>query len=193
MAQQLNLYDASLRPQREWLTPLRLLGAAALVLIAQTGVARWLDHDAARWQAQAQADEAQLRQLADALGQVGGSDEGLPRLRAQLAQARQLAQALHGEGDAPADQAARVLAALSAAAGPEVWVSAAQWQAQPRQLALEGGLLKASQLPAYLRRLERQPVFAGQGFAQLQLQPAPSDQAPHHRFVLRSQPKEGGR
>lgn len=193
MAQQLNLYDISLRPQRHLLTPLRLLVAVLLLWVLMALVGQGLRRDAERLRAEAHADAEQMQALIKSQAELAQDDGGLPALRQQVAEARQLVHALRPAEDGPADQSAQVLAALSAAAGPEVWVSALQWQGSPRQLALEGGLLKANQLPAYLRRLERQPVFAGQSFAQVQLQPSGPGLPPHHRFVLRSQPKEGGR
>ena len=86
-----------------------------------------------------------------------------------------------------------MLAALAAAAPGDVWLTQAAWQAEPRQLALDGGLLDPRRLPDYLRRLERQPAFAGQSFAQLQLAPVlpaanAASAALHHRFRLHSQP-----
>ncbi|MBN8506936.1 MAG: hypothetical protein J0L58_20915 [Burkholderiales bacterium] len=193
MAQQLNLFDASLRPRRSLLTPLRL-GAAALLLLALIVAAgQWLRQDAARWRAQAAADQARLQQLAASAVPAPAAAADLDTLRRELSEARFLAQALQQAEDAPREQAAAVLAGLSAAAGAEVWIHSAQWRASPRQLSLEGGLLRAEQLPAYLRRLEGQPAFAGQGFAQLQLEPVAQGVMPHHRFALRSQAREGGR
>jgi MSHA biogenesis protein MshI len=195
MAQQLNLFDPSLRPEVQWLTPGRLLVGLLLLLALMAGAAQWLKWDAAHIRAQAQGDEVQLRQLAQAQQQSAvQADAELPRLREQLAEARLITQALRPQDDTPPDQAARVLAALSGAALQGSWIELAQWQSQPRQLALEGGLLQGDLLPAYLRRLEREPAFNGQRFAQVQLQPAESAGAlPYHRFVLRSQPREGGR
>lgn len=193
MAQQLNLFDASLRPRRSLLTPLRLL-AAALALLCLIGLAgHWLRQDAARWRAQSAADQVRLQQLAASAAPAPVAAADLDALRRELHEARFLAQALQQAEDAPREQAAAVLAGLSAAAGSEVWIHAAQWRASPRQLSLEGGLLRAEQLPAYLRRLEGQPAFSGQAFAQLQLEPVVQAPLPHHRFALRSQTREGAR
>jgi|GEM_PF-4589613 len=192
--QQLNLYDASLRPPRVWLTPLRLLVAAALVLGLMAAAAAWLRLDAQRWQDQAAAQQAELQQLAAlAPAAAAASDAAaLPALRQRLAQAQAMAAAQQAGG--PPAMPAEVLAALAAAAPGDVWLTAASWQSEPRQLALEGGLLDPRRLPDYLRRLERQPVFEGQDFAQLQLAPAPAlatgSEPAHHRFALRSLPKE---
>lgn len=193
MAQQINLYDPSLRPQRPWVTPGRLALAVVLLWAAMAGAAQWLRQDAARWNAVAATNTQQLQALAAQQKMLVAHDDALPALRLQLAQAQQQAQSLRLADDGPPDQGARVLAALAAAGSPDVWITAAQWQASPRQLSLEGGLLRADQLPAYLRRLERQPAFSGQDFSQVQLQPASPNAPPHHRFVLRSQPKESGR
>lgn len=203
MAQHLNLFDPSLRPPRQWLTPARL-GVALLLLVAGLLLlAQLWRREAVQLQARTQAVQAELQALAAAAPRALAEDPELPRLRGQLAEARALAAALTATPEAAPEQAARVLAALSAAATPGVWISAVQWQAQPRQLALEGGLLQAPQLPPYLRRLEAQPAFHGQSFSQLQLAPPPTvpGQTPspslatpsHHVFALRSQDREAGR
>lgn len=187
--QHLNLYDQTLRPPKVWLTPLRLLLALALVLVLMALAGAWLRRDAAHWQAEAAARQAELQQLTASVLPPQAADAELPGLRQQLAQARQLAQAMAAGG--PRELPAEVLRALALAAPGDVWITAATWQAEPRQLALEGGLLDPNRLPDYLRRLERQPVFEGQTFAQLQLAPWPDTR--HHRFALRSLAKEGGR
>lgn len=196
MAQQLNLFDPSLRPRRSLLTPWRLLAALLLLLVLQAAAGQWLREDAARWRALAAADQARLQQLAASMAAAGSASAPsgeMDALRREVAEARFLAQALSPEGGAPRSQAVAVFASLAAAAGPEVWIQSAQWQASPRQLSLEGGLLRAEQLPAYLRRLEGQPAFDGQGFAQLQLEPVTQGPLPHHRFALRSEPREATR
>lgn len=188
--QQLNLYDDSLRPPRIWLTPLRLALALALLIGALALAAAWLRRDAAHWQEVAAQQQAELDRLV-VLAPMAADTE-LPALRDQLARAQAMLQALEQGG--PREQPAEVLAALAAAAPGDVWLTRASWQAAPRGLALEGGLLDPRRLPDYLRRLEAQPAFQGQGFAQLQLEPVAAEQQPEqHRFVLRSQSREARR
>jgi hypothetical protein len=191
MAQQLNLYDTSLRPPRVLLTPLRLGLALVLLWLLLWGVAQWLQRDAQRWQQQAQAHQAQITELGAALAALPASsvEAELVPLRQQLAQAQLLTQA-----QAPAAQRqlpAEVMQALSQAAPGDVWLQQVSWQLQPRRLDLEGGLLDARRLPDYLRRLERQPALAGLQFGLLQLEPTAAGAPPS--FVLRSQVKEAAR
>lgn len=187
MAQQINLYDAGLRPKREWLTPLRLLLAAVAVLALTAAAGSWLQWDADRWQRQLDGLQAQQKQITAALTPVDIDETQLKTLREQLAQARALAAARPTPQQAAAPAAA--LQALSAAASGELWLQAVSWQAEPAQLGLDGAVLDAARLPAYLRRLERQPAFAGLQFQQLQLDPVKGQ--PYARFLLRSQGKEG--
>jgi Tfp pilus assembly protein PilN len=191
MAQHLNLYDPSLRPPRVWLTPWRVAAALLLLLLLMAGAAHWIRRDAARWQAHADQQQAALRALLALPAAAPGSFDDLPQLREQLARAQMLALA---QGSAQ-DRAlpANVLRALAQAAPGDVWLTAAQWQMAPRQLALEGALLNPNSLPNYLRRLEQQSVFQGQTFAQLQLSPQQPERPLQQTFVLRSQPKEGNR
>ncbi len=201
--QQLNLFDPLLRPPRVWLTPWRLLiGALALLALLKAG-AWWLDNQAKAANGRATAQEAQLLQLAQQ-AQADRPDDAaqerelaLLRQRVQLAQ--RLADAQAGAGD-ERRKATELLAALSRAAPGDVWLTRAQWQAgqgaSPARIALEGQLLDAKRLPAYLRRLEAQEAFAGQQFTQLQVRPPSADADPsvqgHPSFVLRSYPKEPG-
>jgi hypothetical protein len=188
MAQQINLYDAGLRPKRELLTPLRLLLAVGGVLALLAAAGAWLQLDAQRWQRQLDGLQAQQQQITAALKPVEFDERALQTLRDELAQARALAAARPTPQQAAAPAA--VLRALSAAASGELWLQAISWQAEPAELGLEGGVLDAARLPAYLRRLERQPQFEGLQFQQLQLDPVPLHA--HSRFALRSQAKEGG-
>jgi Tfp pilus assembly protein PilN len=187
--QHLNLYDQTLRPPKVWLTPLRLMLAVAMVLGLMALAGAWLRRDAARWEAEAAAQQAELQKLTATMLPPQAADADLPGLRQQLAQASQLSQAMQAGGSRTLP--AEVLTALALAAPGDVWITAASWQAEPRELALEGGLLDPNRLPDYLRRLERQPAFQGQTFAQLQLAPWPDTR--HHQFALRSRAKEGGR
>lgn len=188
MPQQINLYDTSLRPRRELLTPLRLLLAAGAVLAAMAAAGAWLQHDARRWQLQVEGLQAQQQQITAALKPMELDQRALQALRAELTQARALAAAQPTPEQAAAP--AQALLALSNAAPGELWLQSVSWQAEPRQLSLEGGVLDAARLPAYLRRLERQAAFEGLQFQQLQVEPAP--QQTHARFSLRSSPGREG-
>lgn len=200
MTQQLNLFDAGLRPPRVWITPLRLgLGILAL------GAALWAGTDWAQGQASAASahaaqSEALLLQLAQQTTAQRPDDTQavaeLASLRDRAALARQLAQAQAATQDDRA-QAAELLDALGRAAPGDVWLTTAHWRAGaggPAQIDLHGHLLDAKRLPAYLRRLEAQAPFAGQAFVQVQVVPAAADAAVQHpSFVLSSRPKEAGR
>lgn len=202
MAQQLNLYDPSLRPPRVWVTPGRVLLAALLVAAAVAGAA---------WQVRGQAQAALARSAAlqTQLQQLGGApsanaDEETAqrkeiealRWRVQALQALAQAQAKEPDGRAAA---AAWLEALAQAAPGDVWLTAMQWQAphggEAATMALEGEMLDPRRLPVYLRRLEAQPALQGQRLAQVQVEPAPvvvgreAQPAKPAQFVLRSQPK----
>lgn len=187
--QHINLFDASLRPQRRWLSLSRLaLGMGLLLLLL------WL---AGEWTAQrirqqmergavAQAQLQALSQQAPALAPATPQQE-LEQLQQRLAQARLLEQQLRSLP--PSDAAPQLLEALAQAAGPEVWLTAAHWAAAEPRLELEGRLLDGRLLPVYLRRLERQPAFKGQRFAQLSLGAPEAGGA--QVFQLRSQARSG--
>jgi Tfp pilus assembly protein PilN len=203
MAQHLNLYDASLRPPRVWVTPARVALALALVL-GLTYAAAWQ----VRSQAQAASQrsvglQAQLQQLAGAAaGASSGDDpaqsEEIAKLKGRIAALQSVLQTQIAEPDGR-EGAAALLNALSQAAPGDVWLDAVHWQApraqQPPALTLEGRMLDPRRLPVYLRRLEAQPALAGQRLAQVTVEPstevlgsAPSTQK-FSQFALRSQAK----
>ncbi|MBH9579001.1 PilN domain-containing protein [Inhella proteolytica] len=167
--QHLNLFDASLRPERRWLNLPRLALAMSLLLALLWGASQWM---AQRTRAQLErnaAAELQIRQLGQqAPAQAAAAQQQeLDALRQRLAQARLFEVQL--QSLPPSEAAPELLEALARAAGPEVWLTAAHWAAAEPRLELEGRLLDGRQLPAYLRRLEQQPAFKGQRFAQLSL------------------------
>lgn len=203
MAQHLNLYDASLRPPRVWVTPLRVLLAAVLVGAAVAAAAWQVRGQAQAAQARSAGLQTQLQQLgvSDAKGSL--SDEAAQRqeiesLRARVQALQAVVQAQASEPDGR-EAAAAWLAALAQAAPGDVWLTALHWQAprgkQPATMALEGEMLDPRRLPVYLRRLEAEPAMQGQRLAQVQVEPAPVPQggAPQPpkpaQFVLRSQAK----
>jgi len=188
--QHLNLFDPSLRPERRWLSLPRLLLLMALLLVLLWGAGQWAGQRA-RVQLERQAAvEAQVRELAAQAPaqQAQAQQQELEQLRLRLAQARLLESQL--QALPPSAAAPELLEALARAAGPEVWLTGAHWSAAEPRLELEGRLLDGRQLPAYLRRLELQPAFKGQRFAQLSLS-AP-DEGGAQKFQLRSG-KGGGR
>ena len=172
IVQQLNLFDASLRPEQRWLR-----ANTALVLLLLLALLLWGGSLALRQAGQAldrrsALAETELRTLSAALQATpdGAQLQTLEQLRVQLAQAQQWQIQMNNLPPAPAGQA--LLEALAQAAGDEIWLTQMQWQAKDAQLSLEGRLLEPKRLPLYLRRLESQAALRGQSFLRVQMRPA---------------------
>lgn len=187
--QHLNLFDASLRPERRWLTLPRLLLAMGVLMLLLWGGGQWAAQLTRTQLERSAAAELQIRQLGQqAPAQAAAAQQQeLEQLRQRLAQARLFETQM--QSLPPSEAAPELLEALARAAGPEVWLTAAHWAAAEPRLELEGQLLDGRQLPAYLRRLEQQPAFRGQRFAQLSL--GAPDEGGAQKFQLRS--SSGGR
>jgi hypothetical protein len=195
MAQQLNLFDPSLRPEQRWLR-----ASTAVTLLLVLGLLLWagsvaLGQAARALERRAQRADAELSQLSAALRATpdGAQEQALEQMRQQLAQTQQWQ--IQMQTLPPAQAAQALLEALANAASEEVWLTQMRWQAKDSQLALEGRLLDAKRLPPYLRSLEAQPALRGQSFLQVQLRPpsavagaAPEKDAASH-FQLQSSPQ----
>lgn len=182
--QHLNLYDPSLRPERRLLTlPVALLLLGLLLLAMVLGVAL-LQRASQQQMLRVGQAESQIKVLgALPQAQVDAAEAAqLQALRERLVQAQAFERQL--QTLPPSEAALQLLEGLALAAGPDVWLTAARWDAREPALELQGRLLDSRQLPVYLRRLEQQAAFRGQRFSQLSLQPVP--EGSQHQFLLRS-------
>jgi hypothetical protein len=202
MTQQINLYDAALRPQREpwravhglWAIGLTLVGAIALA----KGLDAWSTHR--QQQADALAATASLeRAQLQASGGLGLSDANRQRV-AEIERLRNLdasRRAVQGLLDAELGRHAAgytpYFVALSRQAQPNVWITGFGVAEDGDALAIAGGLTDAALLPGYLRALDQEPQFKGRQFAQLSVKAAAKaadgSGGGYTEFVLRSQPR----
>ena len=195
MAQQINLLDPALQPQRDWLDAGHGLALVGLILCTSAAVSAAL-----QWQARtAPALPAALPSLpavAAAASAPGELQAELQRLRA-LEQHQQRVRAALASGAAGApDGYAPYLKALSRQAQGSLWITGFAVAAEGDAIELEGRMLDAAVLPGYLRQLNAEERFNGRPFAQLQLRTLDEGTgAGHTEFVLRSLPpgKEAAR
>lgn len=189
--QHINLYDASLRPERRWLTlPSALVAAGVLLLLLLAAAAGFRQATAQQLQRVAQA-EAEMRRLAQTpvVAQDAHQREVIQQLRDRLAQAQAFEQQLAALPTS--DAAPALLEGLAHAALPDVWVTGLRWEAKEPQLELDGRLMDPGRLPAYLRRLEQQTAFKGYKLSQVQAASAMEAGAPGATFQLRSLGSKG--
>ena len=180
MSQQINLYEARLRPSREWLNGRRLLLAAALLLalLVLTGIwarlgAERVEAELAGVRGEVAASQQQLAAIASkhAALQVSAVRQAeLDSARAQLA-SRQAAMALLDSGRLGNSSGfSALMTGFSHLAANDLWLTAFSVTAGGQEIEIRGRLLAAGSLPAYVQRLGEEPAFAGRHFAALEMQ-----------------------
>lgn len=177
MTQQINLYDATLRPTRDLLNLPNLVGAVVgalllIVALAIFGMVRASDE-----QRQFKAAEARLRQAQEQLTVLAvkqSTRKADPALEQAITTARQrLAAKLDilerlQRGDFGDRQGFHpYFHALAAVAVDGLWLTGFDVAAGGKALEIRGRMLGESALPRYVEALRRQPAFAGREFAAL--------------------------
>lgn len=185
MSQNINLYDAGLRPSRAPLTLGLVAGVAAAVLVLCAAGGFVLGRDANALQARAQTLAERVKAQQDAvqaldkaiknatpdarlLAQLEAARTGLERRRALLA-------ALQAGGLGEDRGYASVLTALARQTMPGVWLVGIG--VEHRDIALRGRASSADLLPAYIGRLEQEQALRGRSFRALHIQ-RPTEGAP---------------
>jgi hypothetical protein len=187
MAQQINLLDPALQPQRDWLDASHGLALLGLILCGSAALSAAL-----RWQAgQAVALPAALPALpaAAAASAPGELQAELQRLRALEQHQQRVRTALASGAAGAPDGYTPYLKALSRQTQGSLWITGFAVAAEGDAIELEGRMLDAAVLPGYLRQLNAEDRFNGRPFAQLQLRTLDEGaNAGHTEFVLRSSP-----
>ncbi len=206
MSQQINLYEARLRPSRDPLTGRRLLGAFALLLVlivVSGGLARY---GAERSEADLRGVQAELT----ASQQKLAARQVPAALQAQIEQtkasfaARQAAMAVIDAGQiGDREGFSAIFTGFARQTSNDLWLSGFTVSLGGREIEIRGRALDAAGLPAYIQRLAAEPSFKGRRFAALDMRRVdPSSDKPedgaaptpdagpalprHVEFVLRS-------
>lgn len=201
MVRYINLYDPSLRQQRDWWSLQSLVVLALvllLVLMAWFALLRGRGQDMQSEAAQLTQTLDEQRQTVERLRLQRGADQH--RLQLDIAAAQALLerrsaalQRLQEEQSFMDVSHAQVMQALSRQHGRGLWLTGFRLERGLTAVELRGRALEAGLLPAYLKRLSAEPVFAGKRFHALEMgRPAPgkdaADPAPYLDFVLSSRP-----
>jgi len=191
LSQQINLYSPALLPEREWVTGRNVsLAALALlvVLLLASGVAQYrLATATTRAKAAEQA-------VADLKSQVQSASQALAAARVPVDKDAELARLQRGINDR--EQILALLAqgspkegmgfaeyfrGLARQAVPGLWLTGFSLGAGGSGLEIRGRMVDQSLLPEYIRRLNKEKVFAGREFAALDVrlpEVAPAAAAP---------------
>ena len=180
MSQQINLYEARLRPVREWATGRRLViaGTCALVLciagvLAVRGLASEREQALAQAQAALKAEQEQLAQLTSQLAErkLPPALQGeLEQARALLGARREVLGVLDSGALGSTQGFAPVFVGFSRLASADLWLTGFSVSHGGADIEIRGRMFDAARLPAYVQRLSAEPAFQGRRFAALTLQ-----------------------
>lgn len=196
MTQQVNLYHAGLRVQRQRWRAVQGFWVVSAVLAASWALAVALD----AWSARRQAEALRLEQLAaveraQLKASAGVSERGiqaeLDRLRVLDAGQRRVQAAVQAQLVAFTTGYTPYFFALSRQAQPSLWITGLGVNADGQDLMIQGRMTDPSLLPGYLRRLNAEPQFKGRDFAQLTMKAGTGHgdaPAGYTEFLLKSQP-----
>jgi len=180
VSQQINLYEARLRPRHELVTANRV-GIAALVLLVSMTVTSWWTRVQAERQVQsasvvqAQATEAQTR-LTE-LARVVAERKTSPALAAEIEVAKMMLRVREEVLDVldsdPLGNTAGfsgVMTGFARQAQSDLWLTGFSLTAGGESIEIRGRLLDAAKLPPYVQKLSLEPIFQGRRFAALEMQ-----------------------
>jgi hypothetical protein len=176
--QNINLYDASLRIQRDWLSPESAavaVGSALLLVTLASGLAGW---ESRRLEAPARDTAAALLEQQGAIQDLARQVDTLrpdPKLVAEVAstqatlEQRQAAlQMLRGGGLGDTQGHAAALQAIARQSIAGLWLTGLVLDR--RDMALRGRATAPELIPAYVGRLNGEPALHGRSFRALDIQ-----------------------
>ena len=181
MSHDINLYEARLRPRREWLNA-KLLGQAALAVLAVVAATALWAHfrssarEAVAAELQAQVSERQMQ--VDARTKALAEQKVSPDVVAALADAREALAARTVAFDVLSSGRSLNTSGFSgifkgfaqqAPENPKLWLTAFSVRRGGEAIEIRGRALDAAALPTYVQGLRRQPAFEGRSFAGLEI------------------------
>jgi len=178
MSQQINLFNPIFLAQKKVFSA-RTLAIGLSIILAALAVMHTTQHvQLAMLKRQLDESNAQFeqakRQLAEftAAGQRAPSkllEDEAARLDERLKSQERLLESFASGSLGNTDGFARYMTALSRQALPGVWITAFSIDGSDGVRLLRGRLQQSDLLPAYLRKLNREDVFRGQAFTELQM------------------------
>lgn len=185
MSQQINLYDASLERQRDWLALGNVVVAGVVVAVLVVAAGFWARSDLPALNARMASGESQLkavREQVTVLGQRSGRKPD-PRLEHELTAKRELlglrgevVATLRGTLGPGAPSYAEYLRGLARQTVSGLWLTGFAVHAG-NSMEIRGSTLDPALLPEYIRRLNQEVAFQGQTFAALKMDQEPATTA----------------
>ena len=178
MNQQINLYEARLRPRHE-LTTGRNLGICVLaLLVLMTTLSLWVRSEANRKSAAALASQQQLTEEQErlkALSKLFAQRQVSPALiaerestKAMLAASREVIEVLNSGKLGNTDGFSGLMTGFARQSQTDLWLTGFRVTGNG-EIEIQGRLLDPAKLPVYVQRLSSEPVFQGRHFAALEM------------------------
>ena len=178
-SQQINLYEARLRPRHELPVARNLAMATLLVLALLTGGALWVRSGAqskaealALLQKQLASEQAQLAELSKSIAGRRVSSvlaAELETARAALALRNEVVAVLDSGSLGNTSGFSAIMQGFARRSQPDLWLTGFSVSSGGEEIEIRGRLLDPARLPAYMQGLRSEPVFAGRRFAALEM------------------------
>jgi hypothetical protein len=179
MPQQINLFSPLFLKKKHYFSALTLVQALAAVFVGSAVIYAFEVRQNATLEATLAANDRQIATQRDqlirlskefsALGASRTLADDLARADERLQQRRALLADLQSGVGANAEGFARYLEALARQAMPGLWLTGIAAGGQPNALVIRGRALESQLVPAYIRRLNQEPAFAGKPIGELQV------------------------
>lgn len=180
MKQSINLYTEAFRPSREKLTLARALSVVALVLVVVAGASGVLRYQLAGAQARLadlETRESQKQQTVETLqSQVEARqkdpalEEQVARLEQRVQDRRRLVERADSVAQASSEGFVPYLEGLARQTLDGLWLTRIRVDLMRDRLGLAGRTRDGQNVPAYLQRLQEEPVFEGRRFARFNIE-----------------------
>jgi hypothetical protein len=186
VSQQINLYEARLRPRHELPTARNLALLALAVLLLMTALALWTRSEAKR---KGDALAVVQRQVADeqeklaALSKTVAARRVSPALlaeqdsaRAMLAAGQEVVAFLDSGRLGNTSGFSALMSGFARQSQSDLWLTGFHVAQGGEEIEIRGRLLDPARLPAYVQRLSGEPVFQGRRFAALEMRGVDPDE-----------------
>lgn len=188
MSRQINLYNPDLRSVREFFSGRTLAIGAVAVFALSIGAYSLFTYQAIGRGNQVRAMDIQLKKLADESAELSAEIAGrrksadlenqLQRLES-LAEAReQVAASLAQGAGGPAGGLSEYMRAFARQTLSGVWLTGFSIGADGGELTISGRAINPDLVPAYIARLNKEPLLQGRKFAQFAVKQPAGEPAP---------------
>jgi len=179
MIRNINLANPAFRPRRVMVSAARLAIVAGLLALGMAAGALFVGNQTKRLQAEVQAQESQLSVARERLAALSKRLAGrqpdaaltrqIQKAEAMLQAKQEAVAALEADAAGGVDGFSGVMRALARQSVDGLWLTGFRLASPGNELTLDGRALDPELLPAYIRRLNAEPVFRGRTFAALRM------------------------